>query len=214
MIKQGEQNGTTTTGGDKGDLRREQILEAARVTLTRVGFEKITTRRIAEEAGVNIATLHYYFGTKEALLTEAVRYAFRRAERRLRDAIESAPTATKALEKAFDTTWEMVRERFGILRYDLTVRGFRDRSAQQEAQAVYKGYQRLAEEIVTRHVASGGTLAPGITAPALAHYLVSGLDGVILRHALDEDDEAARRSFDLILDHALRLMGVERRGRE
>ena len=58
--------------GERGGIeqRREQIriqiLEAAAIALTRGGYERITTRRIAEEAGVNIATLHYYFGTKEA----------------------------------------------------------------------------------------------------------------------------------------------------
>ncbi|VVM04942.1 hypothetical protein MAMT_00385 [Methylacidimicrobium tartarophylax] len=32
------------------------------------GFEGLRTRRVAEQAGVNIATLHYYFSTKEKLI--------------------------------------------------------------------------------------------------------------------------------------------------
>lgn len=36
--------------------------------LVECGFEGLRTRRVAEEAGVNVATLHYYFPTKEELI--------------------------------------------------------------------------------------------------------------------------------------------------
>ena len=69
---------------------REEILEAARVVLTQTGYEKITTRRIAEAAHVNIATLHYYFGNKEALLTEALDYALQQTIAHLKTTAQQA----------------------------------------------------------------------------------------------------------------------------
>jgi len=38
------------------------------------GFEGLRTRLVAEKAGVNVATLHYYFPTKEALIGALAEY--------------------------------------------------------------------------------------------------------------------------------------------
>lgn len=186
--------------------RRERILEAARTVLAEAGYERTTTRRIAEAAGVNIATLHYHFGTKEALLSEAVRGALREAEARLQRAIETAPTAVEALESAFHTTWVLVRERRGIFRYDLAVRGFRDENARGEVNAVYEVYRRLFEQIVERHLSEGGRLAPGVSAPQLSRHVVAAVDGTILQHLLTGDDAATQKGLDLVRQHALSLM--------
>ena len=52
---------------------REKLLEAAARVYGAVGFRGATTRRIAEEAGVNEVTLFRLFGSKAALIDEAVR---------------------------------------------------------------------------------------------------------------------------------------------
>lgn len=188
--------------------RREQILDAARAALIKVGYEKITTRRIAEEAGVNIATLHYHFGTKEALLAEAVRHTMRRVQDQLRRAIEGAPDAAASLERVYAAIWQIMRERPGVLRYDVTVRGFRDPAARKDALEIYEGYRRLMLGIVERHLADGGRLATGLDAAALAAYTLSTLDGIVLRYTLTGDDAAARVSLELSKRHALEAMGL------
>ena len=50
------------------DVRRRQFIDAAVNVIARVGVDGATTRRIAEEAGAPLATLHYCFQTKENLL--------------------------------------------------------------------------------------------------------------------------------------------------
>jgi AcrR family transcriptional regulator len=45
----------------------ERILQAARTVFLRKGYAAARTRDIAEEAGLNIALLHYYFRSKEKL---------------------------------------------------------------------------------------------------------------------------------------------------
>lgn len=46
---------------------QEKIKEAARKVFTRKGFSAARTRDIAEEAGINLALLNYYFRSKEKL---------------------------------------------------------------------------------------------------------------------------------------------------
>ena len=188
---------------------RDLILEAARTCLVRDGYENITTRRIADEAGVNSAALHYHFGTKEALLAEAIRDATTQAEQVLRQAVEASPDAKEAMRAALSRTWEMVRERPGILRYEIVVRGFHDETARQNAIALYDVFRNLVQEILERHLASGGTLAGGWTTADLAGYIVAVCDGVVLQHSLTKDGSAARRGLALILTHILGLMGYQ-----
>ena len=55
------------------DPTRTQILDAAARIYAEAGFRGATTRRIADEAGVNEVTLFRLFGSKSALIGEAVR---------------------------------------------------------------------------------------------------------------------------------------------
>ncbi len=55
------------------DPTRQQLLEAAARIYAEAGFRGATTRRIADEAGVNEVTLFRLFGSKGALIAEAIR---------------------------------------------------------------------------------------------------------------------------------------------
>ena len=50
----------------------EALLDAAERLLIEVGHAGITTRRLAEEAGLNHGLVHYYFGSNETLLVRAL----------------------------------------------------------------------------------------------------------------------------------------------
>jgi AcrR family transcriptional regulator len=77
----------------KADDRRRQIVDTAFDTIAEKGFEGLRTRDVAERAGINSATLHHYFPTKEALV-EGVAAHLERLYPRTR-----APTHDGALGK-------------------------------------------------------------------------------------------------------------------
>lgn len=51
----------------------EAIVEAGAYILVKHGWEKFTTNRVAERAGVNIASLYQYFPNKESIVAELQR---------------------------------------------------------------------------------------------------------------------------------------------
>ncbi|HXY95243.1 MAG TPA: helix-turn-helix domain-containing protein, partial [Acidimicrobiia bacterium] len=53
---------------EAGDATRKALLDAAEELLIVKGASGITTRKVAERAGVNQALVHYHFGTIEDLL--------------------------------------------------------------------------------------------------------------------------------------------------
>ncbi len=66
---------TTQEGKYKHMGTEERILEAATKVFTEKGYEATRTRDIAQEANINIASLHYYYRSKEKLFELVVRRA-------------------------------------------------------------------------------------------------------------------------------------------
>jgi AcrR family transcriptional regulator len=61
---------------------REAFLDAAERLLIDVGWADVTTRRLAQEAGLNHGLVHYYFGSMEEVLVEVLeRFTARLVER-------------------------------------------------------------------------------------------------------------------------------------
>jgi len=58
----------------RGDERRADLIAVAYQIIAEKGFEGLRVRDVAAQAGVNIATLHYYFNTKEDLVKGVVDY--------------------------------------------------------------------------------------------------------------------------------------------
>jgi AcrR family transcriptional regulator len=76
-------------------VSRERILDAAVRRIAADGIDDVRIARIAMDAGVSTALVHYHFATREALLAEALEHSFERAgdtrttgEGRLHDMIE------------------------------------------------------------------------------------------------------------------------------
>jgi AcrR family transcriptional regulator len=63
----------------------EALLDAAERLLVDVGHGGVTTRRLAEEAGVNNGLVHYYFGSNENLLVRTLERFTERLIARQRD---------------------------------------------------------------------------------------------------------------------------------
>jgi AcrR family transcriptional regulator len=78
------------------------MLQAATELVAERGWDRVTTRQIAERAGVNQALIHYHFGSKERLLTAAV-------EATLRDAFRGPVEALVAAPRLADGAAELVR---------------------------------------------------------------------------------------------------------
>jgi AcrR family transcriptional regulator len=58
---------------------RERILDAAIERIAGDGIDAVRIARIAMDAGVSTALVHYHFATREALLAEALVHSFERA---------------------------------------------------------------------------------------------------------------------------------------
>ncbi|HEV7758101.1 MAG TPA: TetR/AcrR family transcriptional regulator [Acidimicrobiales bacterium] len=93
---------------------RERLLEAAKQLLTERGYARTTARDLVAASGTNLASIGYHFGSKEALLTEALFASLDELDQQF-DRNQAAAAATDPPETPVDvlrTTWEGVIESF------------------------------------------------------------------------------------------------------
>src|SRR5712692_3282157 len=86
--------------------KRQALVLAAYRQLAERGFEGLRTREIAGAVGVNIATLHYYFPSKEDLVRGVVEHAMGR----FRSTLSGAASPAKMLRAHFDGIRRLARE--------------------------------------------------------------------------------------------------------
>lgn len=89
--------------GGLEDQRRRQLVAAVVQCMSQEGFERTTTRNIADRAGVSIGMLNYYFKSKKELVVEALRQANEGVIRALAEA-DTIPFGPRRLEFIFRRT--------------------------------------------------------------------------------------------------------------
>ena len=85
--------------------RRQQIIDAAVRTTTRGGLQAATFRTIAEEAGVSVRLVQYYFGTKDQLLADTLLNVGTKAAKRISRALDDLgpePAPREKIEAIFE----------------------------------------------------------------------------------------------------------------
>ena len=95
---------------------KAHILEATINAIEKFGVQSLTTRIIANEAGVNNAALHYYYGTKEELVDLALKQTLDHMLEDTIDILASKKSIQDRLEKLLDYLID------GVLRYPNLIR--------------------------------------------------------------------------------------------
>lgn len=159
---------------------REDLLAGARACLLDKGYARTTVRDIATAAGVSMAAIGYHFGTKEALLTEALADATREWGTALERALTLMPEGPADPWQRFADRWDAVLDTIaahrGVWSATFDVLAHPDVRAQlaanlDEARA---GLARLFDGIDENDTAarSSGTLYQALLTGIAAQYLI------------------------------------------
>jgi len=145
------------------------VLAAYRLIAER-GFEGLRTRDVAAVVGVNIATLHYYFPTKEALIRGVLEHAMQR----FRTSLE--PHGSPADEP-----------QLGIVMGELALRSSRDPGVRAIVNEMFDTWQAAMGGLL-RRAAREGNLSPGMSSDGVAALII----GTLMASTLPQMREARR----------------------
>jgi AcrR family transcriptional regulator len=167
----------TQTRAEKSADRRLALIRIAYLEIARGGFEGLRTRDVAAEAGVNIATLHYYFPTKEALIRGVVEYTMGQFRATLtphassKDQLRSHFQAVRALLKNHPDV--------GLVMGELALRSARDRSLARLMDDANEAWHRTLRGLLKRAVKEGN-LRPELDSDDVASLVMATMTSMTL----------------------------------
>jgi betaine-aldehyde dehydrogenase len=197
-------HGTGSSSRDEAEeARRVQLVEVTIDSLAEVGYVGTTLAEIARRAGVSAGLVAHYFGEKDGLLEAAFRTLARSLAVRLRAGLAQARTPRGRVQAIIDTNLapEEFDKRTGTAWLAfwgqvLHVKGLK---------RVQTAYQRRMLSNLRNDLRR---IIPGADARSLASMIAAMIDGVWLRAALSEwqeaDSEGARALLTAFVEGRLK----------
>jgi len=188
------------------DERRAEILSAAVRVLSRDGLAETTTRKIATEAGVNQAMLRYYFGSKDDLLFAVLQEMMRLTNEIVREVASTRGSIRETIADSLRAFWAHVESapELQVMQYELTLYALRHPDSVWLARQQYDGYAAVVETLFEEAYANAHQ-ACALPFADMAHFVVGGLDGLILQFISDRDPGRARRALDHLISAVIAL---------
>jgi AcrR family transcriptional regulator len=177
---------------------REALLGAAVRVVARGGLRKLTYRAVAEEAGVTHGLVVHHFGSRDALIEEALTHAVRTSLRT--SALE--PGTGKVTDFSTELS-EMVTADpdIQVFQYELLLESRRRPELLPPLRALYDEYFAATQRELTR-------ILPGDANPALMRLVFAALDGLVL-HQLVFDEPTVTDAALEELRALLRLLDTD-----
>ncbi len=162
---------------DRGREVRRRLLAAAAELIVEVGWSAVSTRTLAERAGVAPGLVHYHFASLQALLAQAALETMRGLVEELRTVLEQASTPENVLETMLTALDDYSgRDPLSLLFVESFLAATRDEELREALAEVVGEFRGLLAQRFTQL----GVAAPDATADVVA----AAVDGLVLHRAL------------------------------
>jgi AcrR family transcriptional regulator len=171
-------------------------LAAAKRALLDGGYANLSTRAIAEEAGVPLSQIHYHFGSKQNLVLELLEDENRRRLGRQAAMYESDMPLWKQWVQACDYFDDDLESGYVRVLMEMLAAGWSDPEIANAVGAELRGWFELLADVARRAAKRFGTIGPFTPEElaALAGMPFIGAEAIILL-GLDDSAIAARSAL-------------------
>jgi AcrR family transcriptional regulator len=204
------------TTGAVVDDRREQMLRAAIDVIAERGFPDTRISDVGKRVGASSALVIYYFGTKDRLLTDALRYSedrfYAEVERRL-DGTEGAEAKLEMLVRmschndsldGMPGSW--------LIWPDVWAQAVRHPEISRHREELDQRWRDKVADIVREGIESGEFDAE-VDVDEVSLLLTALLDGLVVQVSLDDPTVSADRATEVTMRLAARELGFTWSGR-
>ena len=190
----------------KSEAKRETILQAAITVIAKEGVHGATTRKIAAEAGINLATLHYQFESKETILLSVLGHLTARYRQELDITFSKPEPLRDRIDHLLTFIWGEVQRApeeqltlYDLTLYALTTAGseWLGKKKYEELLLLYRDALASSTEITT------GSL--DIDLDALANFIFTGFVGTVLQWLATANTPRARQQIQNLIVAAQRM---------
>jgi AcrR family transcriptional regulator len=194
--------------GQVGPSSKERILDAAIRRIASDGIDAVRIARIAMDAGVSTALVHYHFATREALLAEALDHSFAQAgdlrTERGGGLLRAMVDQCLPLPGEQELEW--------VLWVELWLRAVRHPELRPTAAKLYARMGEWLRAAIEEGIARG-EFAP-CDARAVADRVLALIDGFGVRALLGDPAMPLERAREEVWAVLARDLGLEDQGKE
>ena len=196
-------------GASGPDLRREQMLSAAVEVICERGFSDTRIADVAARADASPALVIYYFGTKDGLLTEALRWSEDQFYAATEQVLAGLDSAVARLETLVSLTCvpdrdDELPDSWGIW-FDLWVQAFRNPGVAKDRVELDQRWRRVISDIVREGQTAGEFGAVDIEDFAITWGAL--LDGLSIQVALEDPVVDSARAVSIAMRMAAERLG-------
>ena len=189
----------TPTSAERGHETRQRLLDAAAQLIVEDGWGAVTTRRVADRAGLRPGLVHYHFSTVTDLLIEAALAVARREMARASEAIAQADDPSQGVAQVLEAVSEYtLSDPTTVLFSEMLLASTRlERLRTQLAELMTQWRTEVAGWLRANAAESAGgsgadstggsgdASASGDDAEATALLLGAAIDGLVLHRLID-----------------------------
>jgi len=186
----------------RGDATRQAIILATVALIGEVGWAGVTTRAVARRAKVTQGVIHYHFGSKEALLRDAVITAFTEMLSTPTLALTSAPSISQGLTAVIASLAEISDEHLLRVSTEALSLALRDPQLGEWMRTALVDFRVLIGQGLRDAAPAGARDGGRIDGTAV--LLAALLDGLLFHRAVDPGLDLAAAAAALTT-----LMGTE-----
>jgi AcrR family transcriptional regulator len=197
-------------GDAVADQRRDQMLAAAATLIAERGFGDTRIADVAQRVGASPALVIYYFGTKDSLLTEALRWSERSFYAATEEMLRTTPTIRRRLETLVE--WTLVSDVQASLTsdwglwFDLWAQAFRKPEVKKDRAELDAQWRDLIARVVRSAIDDGEI--DDIDVDSFSIMWASLLDGLVVQVALEDPVVDLGRARQVALDVAFKDLGL------
>lgn len=181
--------------------RRTLIIEAALRTIDRDGLHAASTRAIVAEADMSLASFHYAFDSRGAMLRELIETVVGGEREAALATLNPGTSIRDTLHAGLSAYLELLRREPGREQamFELFHHALRRPELEGLAATQYEHYHDTAKGLLAA-AAESSRMRWRLPLATLARQLIVVTDGLTLAWLADRDDAAARRGIDLAAD--------------
>lgn len=185
------------------DVRRRQILDAAKRCFIARGLDATTMRDVAREAKLSLGGIYFHYASKEDIFRAICNETYGTVLRRWQQGVDKPATTTEALIRDIaESNLDLIEDDPDYFRLALVLNGAAvvDMELKAIKRAHHRGFVDFIDQALQRGVGSGELVAHETV--AIAEAIVALFDGFYLRRGIDAQMQprtSAMAAIELLL---------------
>ena len=187
--------------------RRRQIVEALFKCLAEKGHQNITVKDIAKRAGLHYGVIHYYFKSKDEIVSALADSLVSKYEGLMLERVQAIDSASGKLQAALDFLVDefIFNKRLNRVFYNLVQMAFEQKTVRKALRKQLRIYRSRIAEVVAKGIETGEFVSHDPVESAT--LMVAVIEGMALQWMIEPralDRATGRRLVEEAIDRCIK----------